>query len=102
MYICVCVGVYTHTHRNEYLKHFCSQYNISNFAKNNKQVQQKLKNELIMHSALYWLSLYVNSLGAHCKSIFTYRIKTKYKWIHELNIENLSDITYAMKSFFKT
>ena len=57
--------------------------------------------KLIIHSALDWLSLYVNSLGAHCKSIFTDRIKTKYKWIQELNIENLSDITFAMKSLFK-
>ena len=35
--------------------------------------------KLIIHTALDRLSLYVNSLGAHCKSIFTYRIKTKYK-----------------------
>ena len=56
--------------------------------------------KLIIHSALDWLSLHVNSLGAHCKCIFTYRIKIKYKWIQELNIENLSDITFAMKSFF--
>ena len=55
--------------------------------------------KLIIHSALDWLSLYVNSLGAQCKCIFTYRIKTKHKWIQELNIENLSDIIFAMKSF---
>ena len=40
MYIYECVDVYTHTHTyiNEYLKLSCFQNNVSNFAKNNKQV----------------------------------------------------------------
>ena len=52
MYIYECVDTHTHTHINEYLKLFCFQNNVSNFAKNNKQVQDMKTEKLIIHSAL--------------------------------------------------
>ena len=52
MYIYECVDTHTHTHINEYLKFFYFQNNVSNFAKNNEQVQEMKTEKLIIHSAL--------------------------------------------------
>ena len=56
MYIYEYVDTHTHTHINKYLKLFCFQNNVSNFAKNNKQVQEIKTEKLIIHLALDWLS----------------------------------------------
>ena len=52
MYIYEYVDTHTHTHINKYLKLFCFQNNVSNFAKNNKQVQEIKTEKLIIHLAL--------------------------------------------------
>ena len=45
------IHIQTHTHKRIF-KTFCFQNNVSNFAKNNKQVQEMKTEKLIIHSAL--------------------------------------------------